>query len=383
MLGPRYKYITVVLLLVSVTASSSPTAYNCLPGYYHDDKGCTKCSQCPVGYGVKDPCSETEDTQCQPCIEGYDYSNTNGYDECILCDTYSNCLPGKPKLIKKCTVSSPPECNGCEDGYYIDSEVNGCVECSSPCRIDEEEVQKCLTKHDRICKPRGTDAVPKASSSPTTSTSTNNSKEKVTLMSTKRRTVVTKTDAEIDKTYEVPKTERLSRAEGTRSKHLKIFIPVGVVVVVVILLVAVALVYRARRRKSNDNVHETTDHVLQPFLRIGLDRFLRELSTDEKKKIIREISGSRCGYHDWHVVLEKLDDPGLLEESRGWQARDDEINIKKFLEAYGEREGSTVKRLIQAIRDAGLGLSANKLIEELGSVGDGLSGDTDEILTRI
>ena len=85
-------------------------------------------------------------------------------------------------------------------------------------------------------------------------------------MSTKRRTVVTKTDAEIDKTYEVPKTERLSRAEGTRSKHLEIFIPVGVVV---ILLVAVALVCRARRRKSNDYVHETTDHVLQPFLRIG------------------------------------------------------------------------------------------------------------------
>ena len=81
--------------------------------------------------------------------------------------------------------------------------------------------------------------------------------------------------------------------------------------------------------------------------------------------------------------MEKLDDPGLLEESRGWQARDDEINIKKFLKAYGEREGSTVKRLIQAIRDAGLSLSANKLIEELGSVGNGLSGDTDEILTRI
>ena len=88
-------------------------------------------------------------------------------------------------------------------------------------------------------------------------------------MSTKRRAVVTKTDAEIDKTHEVPKTERLSRAEGTRSKHLEISIPVGVVVVVVILLVAVALVYRARRRKSNDYVHETTNHVLQPFLRIG------------------------------------------------------------------------------------------------------------------
>ena len=87
----------------------------------------------------------------------------------VRCDTYSNCLPGKPKLIKKCTVSSPPECDGCEDGYY--SEVNGCAECSSPCRTDEEEVQKCLTEHDRICKPRGIDAVPIASSSPTTSTS--------------------------------------------------------------------------------------------------------------------------------------------------------------------------------------------------------------------
>lgn len=76
--------------------------------------------------------------------------------------------------------------------------------------------------------------------------------------------------------------------------------------------------------------------------------------------------------------MDKLNDPGLLEESRGWQARDDEINIKKFLEAYGEREGSTVKRLIQAIRDAGLELSAEKLKKKLGSDGDGSSGNTDQ-----
>lgn len=286
-----------------------------------------------------------------------------------LCDTYSNCLPGKPKLIKKCTVSSPPECNGCEDGYY--SEVNGCAECSSPCRTDEEEVQKCLTEHDRICKPRGIDAVPIASSSPTTSTSRISSME-VISMSTKRHTVVPKTETERVNTDEVPMAERSSQAQGTRNKYLKIFIPVGVIIVVAIILIcACCKMRKARRRKANDQD-------LLPFLRKGLDRFLRQLSIDDKKMISREISNSRQGYADWRAVLDKLNDPGLLEESRGWNARDEEININKFLAAYGEKEGSTVAGLIQAIRDAGLELSAEKLKKKLGSDGDGSSGNTDQ-----
>ncbi|XP_022777653.1 tumor necrosis factor receptor superfamily member 4-like [Stylophora pistillata] len=84
MLGLWWKHSAVTLLLMSVTVFSSSTALNCLPGYYFDGKGCTKCTQCPLGYGLKNHCSDTEDTQCQPCIEGYDYSDTSGLDECIL-----------------------------------------------------------------------------------------------------------------------------------------------------------------------------------------------------------------------------------------------------------------------------------------------------------
>lgn len=192
-------------------------------------------------------------------------------------------------------------------------------------------------------------------------------------MSTKRHTVVPKTETERVNTDEVPMAERSSRAQGTRSKYLMIFIPVGVMVIIVVAIIFCACrkMRKARRRKANDQD-------LLPFLRKGLDRFLRQLSIDDKKMISREISNSRQGYADWRAVLDELNDPGLLEESRGWNARDEEININKFLAAYGEKEGSTVARLIQAIRDAGLELSAEKLKKKLGSDGDGSSGNTDQ-----
>ena len=56
-------------------------------------------------------------------------------------------------MVKKCTIFSPPICDGCEDGYYIDP-VNGCVECSPGCTTSEEEVRTCATAHDRFCEPR-------------------------------------------------------------------------------------------------------------------------------------------------------------------------------------------------------------------------------------
>ncbi|PFX20129.1 uncharacterized protein LOC111337269 isoform X2 [Stylophora pistillata] len=381
--------------LLSSLASASSTALNCQPGYYFDGKGCTKCTQCPLGYGLKNHCSDTGhgDTQCQPCIEGYDYSDTIGLDECIQCDTYSNCLPGQSKMIKKCTVSSPPECDGCEDGYYIDDEVNGCTRCSSPCRNDEEEVQKCLTKHDRICKPRSTrtDPVSTASSTPTTSTSStsvHNSKDKALSTSASQRTAVTKTDAgRHQSSGEVPTAEGSSQAQGTLSKYLMIRISVGVCVTILLAIVITVVGYkvtRARRRKSNDNGDPDRTNTLelaetQPCVPKGLDRFVKHLEIHEKRIIIREISGSLGGFTKWQTVLDKLEDPELVEESRVWTADDDEKNIKKFLDAYGEKEGSTAKRLIQAIRDAGLSLSANELERKLDSDRGGQSGNSVEI----
>ena len=71
------------------------------------------------------------------------------------CDKHSNCLPGKSKKIKNCTIFSPPVCDGCEDGYYRDNQVKpngGCVQCSPRCNILQVEIISCTTKHDRKCK---------------------------------------------------------------------------------------------------------------------------------------------------------------------------------------------------------------------------------------
>lgn len=92
-------------------------------------------------------------------------------------------------------------------------------------------------------------------------------------MSTKRHTVVPKTETERVNTDEVPMAERSSRAQGTRSKYLKIFIPVGIIVVAIILICACRKMRKARRRKSNDQD-------LLPFLRKGKSVISNTYSAD-------------------------------------------------------------------------------------------------------
>ena len=70
------------------------------------------------------------------------------------CDQYSNCLEGKAKKIKNCTIFSPHICEGCADGYFFDpgkGMKGGCCKCSSPCAIFEDETMPCSTEHDRKC----------------------------------------------------------------------------------------------------------------------------------------------------------------------------------------------------------------------------------------
>lgn len=93
-------------------------------------------------------------------------------------------------------------------------------------------------------------------------------------MSTKRHTVVPKTETERVNTDEVPMAERSSRAQGTRSKYLKIFIPVGVMVIIVVAIILICRKMRkARRRKANDQD-------LLPFLRKGKSVISNTYSAD-------------------------------------------------------------------------------------------------------
>ena len=55
------------------------------------------------------------------------------------------------------------------------------------------------------------------------------------------------------------------------------------------------------------------------------------------------------GYFYWQSVAEEL---GFQNESRGWERADNPI--ESLLKAYGEKEGSTIRGLIEAIRGAGL-----------------------------
>lgn len=103
----------------------------------------------------------------------------------------------------------------------------------------------------------------------------------------------------------------------------------------------------------------------------GLDRYLKDLKTQERKTVMQELGGKDgCGYFMWHAVVEKLDDPDLELESRGWEASDNNVNIDKFLTAYGEKEGSTIRRLVKAIREAGLQFPANNLEQHFSTTQD-------------
>ena len=79
------------------------------------------------------------------------------------CNKHSNCLLGNSRKIKNCTIFSPPVCDGCEDGYYLDPQVKpngGCVECSPRCNILQVEIESCTTEHDRKCKEKDLIALP-------------------------------------------------------------------------------------------------------------------------------------------------------------------------------------------------------------------------------
>ena len=62
------------------------------------------------------------------------------------------------------------------------------------------------------------------------------------------------------------------------------------------------------------------------------------------------------GYFYWQSVAEEL---GFQNESRGWEGAQNPI--ESLLKAFGEKEGSTIRGLIEAIRKAGLTLCASQL----------------------
>ena len=73
--------------------------------------------------------------------------------------------------------------------------------------------------------------------------------------------------------------------------------------------------------------------------------------------------------------MDELNDPGLRGEARGWKDDKQATNINSFLEAYGKKDGSTVGKLIKAMRDAGLEVPANSVQQKLCPDEVGASGN--------
>ncbi|XP_066030396.1 tumor necrosis factor receptor superfamily member 16-like isoform X6 [Pocillopora verrucosa] len=376
-------------------------AGDCPENYFWDGKKCSVCSGCTLGFGLKEPCTKTKNTECQPCIPGYDYSDSTGMEECIKCDTYSNCLPGRSKKITKCTIFSGHTCDGCEEGYYHHQDV-GCDKCSPKCdAMTEDEIQACTTKHNRVCAPKR--VLPK-----TPPIFSNDSKGGHPNNTTNDK------DDEIPP--DGPKLEESKtnqpREENSISENLWPWVLLMVIVTVLVVIGFIGI-YKIRSRRNRPaqpegdvNTHNTEENIalreqtipliteggvdahdtretfssgprheleqldsggvdaLEPSSEdlnrqkaLGLDRPIKDLRIKEKKQIKNDLSGKDIeGYFYWQSIAEELD---LKDESRGWEGVQNPI--ENLLKAFGEKEGSTIRGLVEATRRAGLTHCASQL----------------------
>ncbi|KAJ7327389.1 hypothetical protein OS493_027079 [Desmophyllum pertusum] len=89
----------------------------------------------------------------------------------------------------------------------------------------------------------------------------------------------------------------------------------------------------------------------------GLDLPIKDLTIDGNNFLAQRLNGKgNYGYFYWQMIAEKLD---LFEECRAWEGA--ENPTKRLLTAYGEKEGSTIRSLIVAVREAELTYFANEI----------------------
>ncbi|CAH3171698.1 unnamed protein product [Porites lobata] len=342
------------VIVLGLGAPMLATASNdCPPLQYYNGTSCTTCSKCPRGFGVKTKCTALKDTECQDCIAGYDYSGTNDMTQCIKCNEGSNCPDGNFKVISKCTIYSPTVCSGCKEGSYFDKGTGldgGCVECSK-CAIGEVETQKCSTAHDRKCQ-----KMPSTTS-------------ELWVPSTAGPTNITKTPRSVPSstTIDWTKTSKTEISEPEERPSVSQILVWGLLsgvlaVLVIALAVAVLLCWnrsRSRRTRKKDKESNGFAHQSTPLMQQrGLDTLISNITTLDRKFITMQLNKKDThGYHYWKYFTDYL---GLRDESQNWEQS--ENPGEKFLEAFSEKEHSTIGKLIEASeKTAGLPLFVNEL----------------------
>ncbi|XP_015753728.1 PREDICTED: uncharacterized protein LOC107333426 isoform X2 [Acropora digitifera] len=352
-------------------------AAKCPQAHFWNGTSCNRCSGCPVGQGVKTNCSQSRDTICQKCVLDFDYSNSSGMEACKGCDQDSNCLPGNSKVIQECTLTSATVCDGCKEGFYLNrfagEEDGGCMKCSPSCSENEIETQSCTTKHDRVCSKRPSTTEKTSTKRPSTTEQTSTEKT-----STKRPTTLRNSSATRELSTSSSPGNMSEKGNGKDSEpentketdqplHKKSWlwavIAAGGVIIALPVVVGTAVKYRQPRPRVDNNEGIRLIRRRQPQPR-GLDQTIRSIEV-EGRSFIAERLNEKDSQDYWFFlrVAEKL---GISKECRGFTSLRNPTEA--FLQLYSEREGSTLRAVVGALRECGLTLIASEIETEFASV---------------
>jgi len=266
-----------------------------------------------------------------------------------MCDQNSNCLPGNARIVKNCTVFAPTVCQGCAEGSYFDPDVGmngGCIECSPPCGYLQMETRSCQTEHDRKCSKQKKENLPSVTPSQPPSATVDS--------------IGTDSGADGDEDDDdngvVTPTPDLIREHPLHKKTWFWLVIAGVVIIPAVVTTATVRYRKRHGRDTTDRIDSTPGNEIirqqmSPLMpRDGLNLPVKYLTIEQKRFIANMLNDKDSyGFFYWERTAEKV---GLGAESRAWKRLDNPT--ESFLRSYGEKAGSTVTTLIEALRGDGL-----------------------------
>lgn len=139
------------------------TGSSCAADESFDDDEQICCKRCPKGQGVVLPCTRKHsgynNTLCEPCIKGRDFSATDSHvDSCVPC----HICPANSHRIHDCNTTHNTKCE-CNAGYYgssvktrsarSDEEIRlVCLKCDD-CPAGTRVVRSCEYVRNAQCEP--------------------------------------------------------------------------------------------------------------------------------------------------------------------------------------------------------------------------------------
>jgi len=120
----------------------------------------------------------------------------------------------------------------------------------------------------------------------------------------------------------------------------------GIVILLIAIPAAVA-VARYRRKRHGTAVGERVNNPQRRSANLGLDHSIKNLRIKGRRFIAQKLNGrSHDNFFYWELCADKC---GLQAECESWKQAANPA--ERFLAAYGERSGSTVRKLVEVLKD--------------------------------